>query len=218
MLVLGALAATSSVGRVATVVSDRSVLPTIGNVTPPVRTPASATASRPPLPEAWNMPSWVGDIFRALIAALVLIVVVMFVRRLSWALSKGRRRAAHEAVAEGVEVPVVDEEQIVESLNHTIAQLRLGAAVDESILECWRQLEKLAADSGFERRDSQTAEEFTIALLRETRAHRLDLEQLAELYRRAMFSLSAPTASDRDAAVACLERIAEDLTREYDHA
>lgn len=64
---------------------------------------------------------------------------------------------------------------------------------------------------GVPRRASQTAEEYTIAILGSLPVDRIDLRTLADLYETAMFSGAESAPADRDQAIGCLERLSASL-------
>ena len=102
-------------------------------------------------------------------------------------------------------------EQVHESFAQTLLDLRAGLDVHGAVIECWRRLADLAADSGVPRRASQTAEEYTIAILGSLPVDRIDLRTLADLYETAMFSGAESAPADRDQAIGCLERLSASL-------
>lgn len=162
----------------------------------------------PPVPE---IPEWLAQLAIAVGAAALAGLVIWFVVRVvRGARGPGLRRAT-AASGTAVEAPVVDEEQVAESLEQTIVSLRSGMAVDDAVVQCWQRLEAIAADSGTTREPAQTSHEFTVAILGHGVVDDSALAELAALYRRAMFSTHVLTDTDRERAIDCLERIAAQL-------
>ncbi len=212
VLVLAALGATSSWGPVVEVIPQ-----------PP---PPPVTAPPPPMVEvetlppgnpfedfepSWVMPSWVGELLQALAIAAAVVVAGWFLLRVFRSLEKPEFKKAGEA-GQGVVLPDGVEEEVATSLEDAISALRSGMAVDDAVVACWRRLEDIAADSGVERRPTQTAQEFTVAILGRAVVDEVALAELASLYRRALFSTHQMGEADRERAVAALESVAASLT------
>lgn len=186
--------------------------PTAGPLTPP---PAPEFSPTPlALPTGAAQP----ELVRALSLTVLWVLVVLalaLLAYLGWLARRAvlRRRPPPLMVPPGqgplggIEVADVDAEAVGDTLAASIARLRSGVSVDEAIVACWRSLEALAGESGATRRPTDTAEEYTVAVLTATAADPRDLEELADLYRRALFAGRPPTEGDRDRAVACLERL-----------
>lgn len=213
MLVLGGsvlvgLAATSGFGDVVTFLPRTVPTGRYGQApTPPVQSALDPGVNRDPV----TPPGWVSNVLYSVLLALSIVLVCWLIWRVLQLVRQGRRPVAKAAVNQ-VSLPVLDEAQVEEQLRASIDELRLGGSVDDAIIACWRRLEDLAAASGIERRPSQTSTEFTVDLLAQTRAEASDLNQLARLYRRAMFDSQAPGEDARAEAIGCLQRISGALT------
>lgn len=209
-LILGALASTSTFGEVA----RPAPVPT---VEVPSREPLSETPSEStptplpaPRPRGQLIPDWLRELLRTLgilvLAAAALAFLFAVLKRLP---SASIHRAAQGD--EGVEIADVDEAQVLESVEQTLDRLRSGVAVDDAIVECWRRLERLAAQAGVSRHPSQTSEEFTLAVLGATSADASALKDLGELYRTCVYSDHVLAEDARERAVIDLERLRESL-------
>lgn len=213
LLALTALAARSGVGALA------GLRPAPDVTAPPQPFPS---LSFPPGPSGqpepgdqsnlFVIPSWVWDMLGALIGLAVVALVIWFAYRVAVAVQVRRRERAAAASDNLLDIPDISAQDVHESLQASLADLRSGTDVNDAILACWRRLAELSAESGVERRPSQTATEFTVAILASTPVAPNDLTTLATLYRRAMFSGLASTDAQREQAVTCLERLSESLT------
>lgn len=157
------------------------------------------------------LPDWIWQLVIASVVAVIALVALRFLFLV--AASVERRRNAVAVAAEpatSVEVDL-EVEQVHESFAQTLLDLRAGLDVHGAVIECWRRLADLAADSGVPRRASQTAEEYTIAILGSLPVDRIDLRTLADLYETAMFSGAESAPADRDQAIGCLERLSASL-------
>lgn len=221
VLVLAALGATSSWGPLVEVQPAATTMPPPPPLPPesplPVGPPPSEEKlqERPPVPE---IPAWVYQLAIAVGIAVLAGLVVWFVVRVVRAVQEPDLRKARKPVGAAVEVPEIDEDEVVESLARTIASLRSGMAVEDAVVECWHRLEAIAAESGIERGPAQTSQEFTVAILGHSIVDDSALTDLASLYRRAMFSTHVLSDADRDHAIDCLERLAVGLRSGVDDA
>ena len=167
-----------------------------------------------PMPEAEPLvlPEWADDVVRILAVAAVLALVGAFLYRLSRELIRTERRHAAPPTGAAAEIPEIDDEELAETLQETVAELRQGIPVEGAVIECWRRLEQVAVSSGIFRRPAQTAQEFTVEVLSHAVVDAAALDELAELYRQAMFSTHELTDADRDRAIAALEALSAQLT------
>lgn len=183
--------------------------------------PAEETPSVSPAPEEVpfelpegdpiELPAWLPNLLRGLAMGAVVLAIVWFLVRLWRARVRLRRVTAVAPTGEAVEVVDLDEEQFADTVAETVERLRGGMAVQGAVVECWRRLEALAADTGIRRHLAQTAHEFTLEVLSRTTADPHAISQLADLYRQAMFSTHALTEADREHAVAALEELSGQL-------
>lgn len=173
-----------------------------------------------PVPEQdpFEFPGWVDDVLAVVLVAGAAVVVIWFLMRLA---AVSRRPQYRSAVADGgqaVEIADLDDEELVEAVEETVASLRRGIAVDDAVIECWRRLEQVAAGTGIPRRPEQTSHEFTADVLSRGSIDAAALADLAELYRAAMFSTHRLTDADRERAIAALERVSAQLRGEASDA
>lgn len=201
-----ALAATSEAPSLITEVARPGELAfPLPSQRPPAATPAAQSGL--PLPtgtprSGLQLGPWA---VRALLIAAVLAVAAITVLAVR-AFRARRLPEAAEASATGPLADVV-EQDVREALGLSLAGLRHGDDAGETILQCWRRLEEVAARHGAARRASQTAEEYTLALLRRTALDPADLRALADLYRAALFAEVPPGEDGRRRAVDLLERL-----------
>ncbi len=201
-----ALAATSGAPSLITEVARPGELAfPLPSQRPPAATPAAQSGL--PLPtgtprSGLQLRPWA---VRVLLIAAVLAVAAITVLAVR-AFRARRLPEAAEASATGPLADVV-EQDVREALGLSLAGLRHGDDAGETILQCWRRLEEVAARHGAARRASQTAEEYTLALLRRTALDPADLRALADLYRAALFAEVPPGEDGRRRAVDLLERL-----------
>ncbi|MCC2594454.1 DUF4129 domain-containing protein [Tessaracoccus sp. OS52] len=214
VLVLAALGATSSWGPVVEVLPppptpvETGPLPTLEPEPTPSEPPGDGLPDILPM---FQIPEWVGDLLRTLAVLAVAALVGWFVYRVVRALQSSELDRAGEASGSAVEIPDIDEDEVVQSLSDTIASLRSGMAVDDAVVECWHRLEGIAAETGIRRGPSQTSLEFTVEILGHAVVDGNALAELAALYRRALFSGHVLGDAERERAISCLERLAGDL-------
>lgn len=165
----------------------------------------------PPDGDPIPWPKWLPTLLRALVFGAMLLAVAWFLRRLWQARIRERLATAGAPSGEGVEVVDLAEDQFAETLVDAAAHLRRGIPVEGAVIECWRRLEILAAETGIRRRPAQTSQEFTVEVLSRSSADPAALSGLAELYRQAMFSTHALGDDDRERAIASLEALAGQL-------
>ena len=161
--------------------------------------------------EPIHIPDWVGQLVAVLAAVGVAALIIWFAVLLTRSLQSPERRRAAAAAGTAVEIPDIDEEAVGLSFAETLTRLRSGVAVDDAVVACWRRLEQIAADSGLIRGTSQTTSEFTVDILAGAVVDEQALAELAGLYRQAVFSTHVLTDTDRDRAIACIERLSAQL-------
>lgn len=174
--------------------------------------PGEAAESPEELPELPGLPDWITDVLWAVLVLVVVPVLVWAIARVIQAQLAIRARRARTPNIRFTEVgDVVDEEQLAESFAEALASLRRGVDVDTAILECWRRMERLVADTGLERAPTQTPTEYTVDVLTHTAADPESLGTLAELYQQAAFSDHELTDAHRDGAITALETLHSSL-------
>ncbi len=89
------------------------------------------------------------------------------------------------------------------------ARERLSAVVDahDAVIAAWLALERAIAAAGVRRRPSQTTLEFVVAVLAAVELERAALQEIAHLYRRALFDPAPLTEPDRRRALQLLETL-----------
>ncbi len=171
-----------------------------------------------PIPEQEpvTFPEWADYVVRIVVAVAVLAVltlIVLFLVRLAKAVVRADRRRAVGPSGNAADIPEIDDEELEETVAATVASLRRGIPVDGAVIECWRRLERVAADSGIVRSPTQTSQEFTVEVLGHAVVDAGALQDLAELYRQALFSTHQLTDVHRDRAITALEALNSQLTR-----
>lgn len=213
LLTLTTLAATSSLGRIAEILPAPSRAPRSYSQPPPASQPTPlGTPSFPGQRQIAHPPAWLNDVIPFLIALTALVLLGILVRLVTSRLRGTRLHKATAARSEVIVPPEPDEEEVLTSLGESLERLRLGGDVDDAILECWRRLEGIAETAGIPRRPEQTATEFVVDLLAGTQAPRESLQELARLYREAMFSTHTRGEDERERAIACLESLRSALS------
>ncbi len=157
--------------------------------------------------QIFHLPGWVAQLLIAVIVGALALVVIRFLFLIAANVEKRRNAVAVDAEQASAAEPDLELDEVQESLDQTLEDLRAGLDVHGSIIECWRRLADLAAASGVPRRASQTAEEYTLAILGSLPVDRDDLGTLADLYQAAMFSNAESAPADRDLATSCLSRL-----------
>lgn len=180
-----------------------------------------ATASRQPLTNAAaaTVPRWLvisllvtGGLIAAVAVALAVRALLRLLRRV---LDDRRARATGEP-GPGVDPLVEIGEKLRERVTAAADALEEDSGPPgDAVVACWLDLERAAAATGSPRAPSQTASEFTAALLRRHTAAGADreLRVLLGLYQRARFSAAPVTAADIDVARRCLRTIAGAIPR-----
>nr|WP_276547994.1 DUF4129 domain-containing protein [Brachybacterium muris] len=112
------------------------------------------------------------------------------------------------------------EEVTVEQARGALADARerLSTEVDaqDAVIAAWLTLESAIAQVGIRRRPSQTTLEYVVDVLGGADLDATDLDRLAHLYRRALFDAAPLTESDRDSALALLDRLTAQLDQHAD--
>ena len=213
LLALSSLAATSSLGRLGEILPVEPRVPPTYSQPPPASQPNPlGTPSFPSQRQIAHPPAWLNDVIPFLIALTALVLVGILVRLVTSRLRGTRLHQATAARSEVIVPPEPDEDEVLASFDESLDRLRLGGDVDDAILECWRRLEGIAETAGVPRRPEQTATEFAVDLLAGTRAPRESLQELARLYREAMFSTHTRGDADRERAIECLETLRSALS------
>lgn len=215
VLILVTLGATSPRPPLVEVLPRPTPTATLGPEVPlPSLNPLPSQSPVYPMPdvEPLVLPGWADDVVRILAAVALLALIGTFLYRLSGELIRTERRHAAEPTGAESEIPEIDDEELVEALDETVAELRLGMAVDGAVIACWRRLEQAAVSSGIFRKPAQTSQEFTVEVLSRAVVDAAALEELAELYRQAMFSTHELTDAHRDRAVSALEALSAQLS------
>lgn len=186
--------------------------PRLPELRPPTHVPsqppvdAGMPNAAPPTPDGTGHP---------VLGYLVLALGVALLAWLAWWLGRrlvrGKRVAAAVASsAEPAEV-VVDAGQVAAQLRTSLDELATSRHLHGAVVACWRRLEELAARSGAERQPWQSTSEYVLDVMGATPAAPQDLQELAGLYRTAVYSTHQPDDADRERAVSCLTRLAERL-------
>lgn len=184
----------------------------------PTTHPTPAEPARtPPKPDA--RPALIlGIVIAAMVAVLVGMGLLVLTRAgralLRSLLHRDRPPAASDGIDPGT-TPRVLPDELVERVHDAFAsavrRLDAGEDVDAAIVECWRRLERAAADAGVPRRPQDTATDYAVRLLARTPVDAGDLTTLRTLYQRAMFSTSHATEDDRTSAAMAFSRLAAAL-------
>ncbi len=209
LAVLLGLGALSGIGPLVTVVGPAPIGPaTFGELAvEPTIAPPVASEPAEALPFALQLPPWLRDLFFMGVLAVALLVVLRFVTLVATRVEQRRNLVAVDPEPAQAVEPELEVEQVQESFAEALQVLRTGVDAHGAIIECWRRLARLASESGVPRRASQTAEEYTVAILGSLPVDRADLATLVTRYEAAMFSGVEPSDADRHTAIAALERM-----------
>lgn len=172
---------------------------------PPPTVPPRPPVSLPPLPRSETGP--LGDGLGALTEALVPVLVALALAVLVVAVVLAVRVVRGQERPGGVEedLPtVVDVEEVQALLERSQNQIGVDGDVNRAVVRCWQGLELLAADAGVAREPSQTAREYTLAVLAGAALPVRPLERLADLYEEALFSGARLPETARAEAMAAL--------------
>jgi hypothetical protein len=146
-------------------------------------------------------------------AAVLLVAAITFAL---WRLWRRYQRTAliadRKSPSGGLAVAVADKAPEIPVLLSGVraAQQSLDdiADPDDAIIAAWLAVEAGAAASGVSRHAAHTPTEFTVAVLRQTPADPVAINDLLALYHRARFSVTGTTAADVATAARCLGDLA----------
>lgn len=174
--------------------------------TPPTQ-PAYDDSTRP---SVVHVPHLVGVLVRAVLFALLAVLVALVVRnvwrhrpRLRWRFGR-RRRASKFDVLDDVAAAVGADAEAQR------AALRRGSPRN-AIVECWLRLEKAVATAGVRHDPADTSTELTMRVLTSVHVDQDAIERLAVLYREARFSDHSMGEDARRAAIDALDAIHDGL-------
>jgi hypothetical protein len=154
--------------------------------------------------DAFVIPAWITAVLQVILVGIVAAAAVALALaawrnrpRLRW-----RRRQASDdfEVQPDVAAAVVGQAAVQRAA-------LLDGAPRNAIVHCWLQLERDVAAAGLRRDPADTSLEFTERVLARYTVDSEAIEDLAARYREARFSDHQLDESDRDAALAALERL-----------
>ncbi len=145
---------------------------------------------------------------------LAVVLAAVAVVALSWWLFRRYQQTAQErrrardvrgslVLPTTPEVPIL--RQGVEAAQRSLDEI---ADPNNAVVAAWLALEDAAASSGVPRRPAETPTEFTVDVLRSTRADQAATRELLGLYHRARFSAAGVSRTDVNAASRCLAALA----------
>lgn len=160
----------------------------------------------PEPPEPRDSPGTASVLLVILLAVAVTVLAVWLLIRM--------RTLLQPPLEEAEELPGT-EELTVEQARSALADARehLSTEVDaqDAVIAAWLALESTIAAVGIRRRPSQTTLEYVVDVLGGVDLDAQDLDRLAHLYRRALFDAAPLTETDRDSALALLDRLSAQL-------
>jgi hypothetical protein len=154
--------------------------------------------------DAFVIPTWITAVLQVILVGIVAAAAVALALaawrnrpRLRW-----RRRPASDdfEVLPDVAAAVIGQAAVQRAA-------LLDGAPRNAIVQCWLQLERDVAAAGLRRDPANTSLEFTERVLARYTVDSEAIEDLAARYREARFSDHQLDESDRDAALAALERL-----------
>lgn len=150
--------------------------------------------------------SWLLPLLAALAAGAVAFLLWRLYRRYQQTAQERRRErdaSGNVVLPTTPEVPVLI--QGVEAAQRSLDEI---ADPNNAVVAAWLALEEAAAASGVPRRRAETPTEFTVDVLRSTRADAAATQELLSLYHRARFSAAGVSRTDVSAASRCLAALA----------
>jgi hypothetical protein len=143
--------------------------------------------------------------------ALAVWALVLLMRGLLWLQEEllARRNTDPRPVSVAFDV-LDDPEPLIQEMRRDAdlqMELLLQGEPRNGIVACWERFEEQAERVGLARRGWETSSEFTLRLLDAVSADAGAVSSLAALYREARFSTHRIDDSDRERAVALLQRI-----------
>lgn len=153
------------------------------------------------------------------VLGIVAFILVVFLVTAFLARSRRVRRrleALHDAYNVAVPVDMTPPAQLEKTAEDQLVALREGSPRN-AIVACWMALERACRDSGLPGNSAETSTEFTARVLGRYATAPQAVTALAAKYREARFSEHTMTESDREQAVAALERILADLRTTHAH-
>jgi hypothetical protein len=174
---------------------------------------ASGTGTPRVLPQHAGHSGLPGAAFIGLVVRIALAVwaLVLLMRGLLWLQEEllARRNTEPRPVAVAFDV-LDDPEPLIQEMRRDAdlqMELLLQGEPRNGIVACWERFEEQAERVGLARRSWETSSEFTLRLLDAVSADAGAVSSLAALYREARFSTHHIDDSDRERAIALLQRI-----------
>lgn len=154
--------------------------------------------------DPFTVPAWLVDVVQVILVGLVAAGVAA-VALLAWR-NRPRVRWRRRQVNEDFDV-LPDVAAAVVGQAATQRAALLDGAPRNAIVQCWLQLERDVAAAGLHRDPADTSLEFTERVLARYTVDSEAIEELAARYREARFSEHQLDETDRDAALAALDRL-----------
>lgn len=152
-----------------------------------------------------KMPTWLVDALVALmyvlIAAVILAVVVHFVRRFLTTRPSGWDRVEDRAASQP------DAGELRDALRAGLSDIDAGGDPRKAVIACWLRLERAAADVGVARLESETPSDLVGRVLSASRVDDGALSALVAAYHRARYAPHDVDAREREAAREALSRV-----------
>ncbi len=174
-----------------------------------------ASAEDEPLPLAdetdhdpFVLPAWITAVLQVILVGVVAAAAVA-VALAAWRHRPRLRWRRRLATDDFVVLPDVASAVVGQAAVQRAALL--GGAPRNAIVQCWLQLERDVAAAGLRRDPADTSLEFTERVLTRYAVDSEAIDDLAARYREARFSDHQLDESDRDAALAALDRLHQTL-------
>jgi hypothetical protein len=162
-----------------------------------------------PPPPGIELPSWVGPLVLAILAALVAGLVVLTV----WLLLRNRSLSRRVGLPEPE--PAGEQEQreaVLAAVDAGLVDLDDGDP-RAAVIACWVRLEEAAAAAGTPRAPGDTPAELVLRLLAGHQVSPEVLYPLAEVYRLARYATHTVDVTMRDQARVALRQVRAELSR-----
>jgi hypothetical protein len=135
----------------------------------------------------------------------VLVVLALAAAGIAAYVVASRRRRAPDAVEEHAA------EQVADTLEDTLDDLRAEPDPRRAVIAAFARLERALTSSGLPRAPAETAEEYVARVLGRLDVDRQPVRALTDLFETAKFSQHEVDEAMREAAIAALVRIRDDL-------
>ncbi|GAA1335002.1 DUF4129 domain-containing protein [Brachybacterium rhamnosum] len=169
--------------------------------------PEWATEDQPTIPPPMDPMSRESFVRILVVLGVIAAALVALVAYRMWRLAPERLRGAGEVEDE----EGFTTEQARDALAEARRSLSTVVSAHDAVIAAWLALERAIGRAGVSRAPSQTTLEYVVAVLGALALDAAALDELAGLYRRALFDPHPLVEADRDRALLLLERLESQL-------